>query len=288
MIHRFTPILASGLEFGWQQSTPVGRAFCAALALLSVISWIVVLSKLALLRKARRANAEFLAVLRSAPHPLSLFQNGERFEFAPCFHIYYAAARELAFHMLGTDLPDRTFAARLQGAGRIRPSQMEAVRVAMERAVAETALKFEQKLGLVSIALTAVPFIGLLGTVWGILDTFAGLAGVEKAVTLQALAPGVCAALLTIVAGLAIAVPGMFGYNLLVGRVRLMAVRLENFASELFSSLDRHFVDHRAQAPELPSLGALGMPGTTVTAKPAAASATRTMPPPSTASPARA
>jgi biopolymer transport protein TolQ len=272
-----SPILASGLDFGWQKSTGVGIGICIVLGVLSILSWAVMAMKLSLLRKSRIANAEFLAVFRSSPHPLALFQTGERFDFAPFYHIYHGAARELAFHLLGVDQPDRTFATRLQGAGRITPSQMGSVQLAMERASAEAALKFEQKMSVVAIALSGAPFIGLLGTVWGVMDSFAALANTQQgAATIQAMAPGVCAALLTTVVGLLVAIPSMFGYNLLVNKIRTSIVRLDNFCSELCTTFDRHYVDHQAKT-ELPSIGSMS----TANVVPFAAGA-RTMPPPST------
>lgn len=273
----FPIFAASGVEFGWRQSTQVGQIICGVLLVMSCMSWAVMAMKLYLLRRAQDANTDFASVFRRSPHPLAIFQNEEHFDFAPYYHIYYKAARELAFHMVGVDLPDKTFATRLQGAGRILPTQMEAVQIAMERAVAEAALKFEQRLSIVAMALSGAPFIGLLGTVWGVMDSFAGLAQAEGVATIQAMAPGVCAALLTTVVALLVAIPSMFGYNLLINRIRAMVVRLENFASELCSTFDRHYVDHRAGPEELPSLSALGTPlGSSFTATPA----TRSMPPP--------
>lgn len=276
------PLLANGLEFGWRQSTTVGIAICVVLAVLSCLSWAAMCGKFFLIRRARRANAEFLAVFRTSGHPLALFQSGERFELSPFYHIYHASARELAFHLVGIDHPDRTFATRLQGAGRMAPTQMQAVQVATEQAVSEAALKFEQRMSVVSIALSGAPFIGLLGTVWGVMDSFAALAEAQGNATLQAMAPGVCAALLTTVVGLLVAIPSMFGYNLLVNRIREMIVRLDSFASEVSSTFDRHYVDHRSRAEELPSIGPLGVKATVATSSTTTpVSAARTMPPPS-------
>ena len=281
-----SPLLANGLDFGWRQSTTVGIVICAVLAVMSVVSWTAMIAKVVLLRRAKRANAEFIAVFRSSLHPLAMFQNGEHFDFAPYHHIYHEAARELAFHLVGSDQPDRTFGARLQGAGKISPSQMSSVQQALERSVGEAALKFEQGLSTVSIALSGAPFIGLLGTVWGIMDSFAALADAQGATSIQAMAPGVCAALLTTVVGLLVAIPSMFGYNVLVTRIREMVVRLDNFASELASNFDRRYVDHHSRnSEELPSVGALGTPKVVpfTASQPVASgsASTRTMPPPS-------
>ncbi|MDB6138634.1 MAG: exbB 1 [Verrucomicrobiaceae bacterium] len=253
-------LLANGIAYGFDHCTLPGKVLCALLVVLSFCSWTVMGMKLFLLRRSRLANREFEHVYRSSPHPLGVFQSGEHFDLSPFYHIYYSAARELAFQLVGIDHPDRTFATRLQGAGRITSSQAASVHRAMERSVAEAALKFEANMGVVAIALSGAPFIGLLGTVWGVMDSFAALAQTSGATSLQVMAPGICAALLTTVAGLLVAVPSMFGYNLLVSRIRAMLAHLDNYASELASILDRHYVDHRSLVDELPSLGALGSP----------------------------
>ena len=233
------PLLANGLEFGWRQSSTEGIVICVILALMSVGSWTAMIAKVVLLRRARRANAEFVSVFRSSPHPLSMYQNGEHFDFAPYYHIYHEAARELAFHLVGSDQPDRTFGARLQGAGRISPSQMSAVQVALERAVGEAALKFEHGLSTVSIALSGAPFIGLLGTVWGIMNSFRGLSNVGSA-TLAQVAPGIAEALVATAIGLFAAIPAVVAYNRFAHDIDRISIRFESFMEEFSNILQRN------------------------------------------------
>jgi biopolymer transport protein TolQ len=249
----------NSLGFNWRQCTTTGLVICAVLGVISLIGWTAILGRFYALRRARRANAKFLAALQAAPHPLAIFQSGETFERSPFFHIYLQASRELAYHLVGIDQPsDPSFAARLQGAGRITPSQMNTVLAAAEQGISEAGLRFEQRLGLVAIALNGAPFIGVLGTVWGVMDSFASLAKTPGGSPLHAMAPGIGAAMITTVAGLLVAIPTMLGYNLLVNRIREMVVRLENYGSELCSRFDRRYVDHQVRREELPSLGALG------------------------------
>jgi biopolymer transport protein TolQ len=191
---------------------------------------------------------------------LELYQQREPHEFSSFYHIYHAACREMSWYLLGEDEPGTTFAARLQGAGRITPSQMGAVQVAMERSVAEAALRLEARMSWVATSLSGAPFLGLLGTVWGILDTFSTLTTTGGTATLATLAPGITTALVTTVLGLIVAIPSMVGYNALVNRIRGMVVRLDNFASELNAGFDRTFVDHRFSNEALPSMSALGSP----------------------------
>lgn len=260
------PILfANGLTYGLEHSTLPGKVICGLLAAVSCWSWAVMIAKMRYLRQARTANRNFEAVSQVSAHPLAVFQSGERFDRSPYFHIYSAAARELAFQLVGIDYPDKTFATRMQGAGRITPSQMTAVRRAIERGVEDAVLPYESRLVVLGVALGATPFIGLVGTIWGVLDSFALLAQ-SSGSSVQAMAPGIAAALVTTVAGLLLALPSMFAYNLLIGHLRATVLKLDNYAGELAAKLDRQFVDHRTKGDELPSLGSLGSPSPPVLA----------------------
>ena len=252
--------LSPGLQYGLEHSNSTCWIICGILALLSITSWAVILSKHFLLSRVHRANLSFLREYRESNHALELYQQRERHEFSSFYHIYHAACREMSWYLLGEDEPGTTFAARLQGAGRITPSQMGAVQVAMERSVAEAALRLEARMSWVATSLSGAPFLGLLGTVWGILDTFSIMTTASGTATLTTLAPGITTALVTTVLGLLVAIPSMIGYNALVNRIRGMVVRLDNFASELNAGFDRTFVDHRFSTEALPSMSALGSP----------------------------
>ncbi len=252
--------LSPGLQYGLEHSNLTCWIICGVLALLSITSWAVILSKHFLLSRVHKANLSFLREYRESNHALELYQQREPHEFSSFYHIYHAACREMSWYLLGEDVPGSTFAARLQGAGRITPSQMSAVQVAMERSVAEAALRLEARMSWVATSLSGAPFLGLLGTVWGILDTFSMLTTADGAATLSTLAPGITTALVTTVLGLLVAIPSMVGYNALVNRIRGMVVRLDNFASELNAGFDRTFVDHRFSNEALPSMSGMGSP----------------------------
>jgi biopolymer transport protein TolQ len=252
--------LSPGLQYGLEHSTLTCWIICGLLALFSITSWAVILTKHFLLSRVHKANLSFLREYRESNHALELYQQREPHEFSSFYHIYHAACREMSWYLLGEDEPGTTFAARLQGAGRITPSQMNAVQVAMERSVAEASLRLEARMSWVATTLSSAPFLGLLGTVWGILDTFSLMTSASSTATLATLAPGITTALVTTVLGLLVAIPSMVAYNALVNRIRGMVVRLDNFASELNAGFDRTFVDHRFSNEALPSMSALGSP----------------------------
>ena len=107
----------------------------------------------------------------------------------------------------------------------------------MDRSVAEQGLKYEEKMVLLGSIVAGAPFLGLLGTVWGVMDAF-GAMSVSSSASLQALAPGVSGALLTTVAALIVAIPSVFGYNYLLQKTKIALIELENFASTISDRLE--------------------------------------------------
>lgn len=240
-----SPVLASiGLEFAIRESTTPGLVICCILVLLSSISWAIMITKLFVVMRARSQAKKFMREFRSSRHPLEMFADQAWYGAAPPFGVYHAASRELTYHLLGTPEVDSTFRARLQNAERITPSQMDAVTTAMERAVGEMVEKLEARMSFLATAVSGAPFLGLLGTVWGVMDTFGGVAAADGVATLKTMAPGVSAALVTTVVALLVAIPAMFGYNYLVSGIRSLISQLDNFAAELSNALHRTCVNH--------------------------------------------
>jgi len=240
----FPSILAvGGLYFAFEQSSTPGRVVLFCLFIASIFSWAVMITKIRMIKRAQRQSTHFLDLFRSHRKPLHLYESKLRFEGSPLFAVYRAGCRELTYHMLGSQEVDETFRARLETSPRISPSQMRVITAAMERSVGETALKLEDQMILLATAVSGGPFLGLLGTVWGVMETFAGVAEAGSA-NLAAMAPGVSAALITTVVGLLVAIPAMFGYNFLVTSIRGQIVQMDNFAAELSSEFEHQFVDH--------------------------------------------
>ena len=136
---------------------------------------------------------------------------------------------------------------RLKAAGgdssgkRLTLKSMEHIKRTLESAVARESIKLESGLILLASAVSGGPFLGLLGTVWGVMDTFA-MVGQAQSASLEHMAPGVSAALITTVAGLVVAIPSMFGYNFLVHNLRVRTVELDNFAQELVSKMETEYL----------------------------------------------
>jgi biopolymer transport protein ExbB/TolQ len=243
-------ILATGgLTFAFEHSTIAGKIVLGLLAVVSIFSWSIMITKLRVIQFARKQTARFRGAFRKDRQPLRLFESRANFPGAPLYNVYRAGCEEMTFQLLGSAEVDETFKARLGSAEKIAPAQMHAVNAAMERAVGETALGLESQMILLATAVSGSPFLGLLGTVWGVMDTFTDVA-VAGSPNLTTMAPGISGALITTVTALCVAIPAMFGYNFLVTSIRGMTVEMDNFAAELASEFEHKYVDHGAREAE--------------------------------------
>ena len=237
-----------GIVYAFWHSNMAGKAVMFCLGVGSIFSWTVMLTKFVMIRKARKETNRLLRRFRTARKPLAMYQNRESYPDSPAYAVYLAGCRELTFHLLGTTEIDDTFSSRLAEAERISPVAMNAVRSALEREVGEQALRMEDRMTVLATAVSGAPFLGLLGTVWGVMDTFSAIAASNNA-SLTTMAPGVSGALITTVTGLLVAIPAMFGYNYLVVTIRGMTVELDNFAGELAAAFDHRYLDTGTRVP---------------------------------------
>jgi len=220
------------LLFIWERATPEGKAIIVVLVFFSIIAWSIMASKALEMRRARQLNGYFDAEFRAQKTVLGIHSRKVFVDGCPLFAVYQAGCQELE--------------SRLKGAGGGNRAQlslkaMEHIKRTLERAVAQQALKLESGLILLAIAVSGAPFLGLLGTVWGVMSAFSYVA-MRGHADLQTMAPGVAGALITTVAGLLVAIPSMFGYNWLVHNLRVFTVELDNFAQELASKMETEYL----------------------------------------------
>lgn len=238
----------NGFQYALETTSTPGLIIVGALGFLSVLTWSVLLTKWSVLRQARKRNAEYLDLYRKMRHPLDIYEQGLDRRGTPLYSVYAAGARELCLQMLGTSERDETFSSRLRNARRIAPTQMTSVNLSMERAIGEMAVRLEEKMSLLATCVSGAPFLGLLGTVWGVMDTFAAVAASNSSASIQDMAPGVSGALVTTVIGLLIAIPAMFGYNHLIQSIKKMVMLLDHHAAELGAAYERHYIEHGGNA----------------------------------------
>lgn len=254
---------ASALDFAFKQATPEGKMTIGALVLVSVFSWTVIISKARQLYLAKKTGKKFFAAYRETRDPMELARRGDEFDGAPAYELYYTGAQELEYQLknnpvqvvrvrpLGTDRGSgMTDLLARQITTKISPSSFDSVRVALERAASGQAMALEKGMIVLSTAVAGGPFIGLLGTVWGVMETFSGIAKAASA-SITAMAPGVAGALIATVTGLFVAIPAMFAYNFMVTSIRAITQELDGFASEYATALEHKYVDNRPLSEEI-------------------------------------
>jgi len=224
------------LPYIWDQATPEGKAVIVVLVLFSILAWTVMIGKALQMRRAKRLNRFFDKEFHTQKNVLDVFDRRVQADGCPLFMVYHAGSIELDTRLKNSDGNGRKQFVSLKG--------MEHVKRSLENTVAQESLKLESGLILLAIAVSGAPFLGLLGTVWGVMSTFGHIAQ-QGSATMAAMAPGVSAALITTVAGLLVAIPSMFGYNWLVHNLRVLTVELDNFAQELVSKMETEYLEER-------------------------------------------
>jgi biopolymer transport protein TolQ len=214
-----------------RETGPVAQAVLLLLVAFSLVSWAIILSRWTLLRRARVQSGRFLRAFRRAQRLQDINSVSEQFRPSPLVGVFSSGFKE--------------FERQVGSSGSLRNPL--AVQRAMQIASSEEMTRFERNMPWLAITGAVTPFVGLFGTVWGIIDAFHGL-GTSGAATLRAVAPGISEALITTAAGLAAAIPAVIAYNLIGGSIREFAARCDDFSLEMLNAVERQ--PAAARAPE--------------------------------------
>jgi biopolymer transport protein TolQ len=211
------------------------------LLIFSVVSWAIILMKYFNIKKVVRENELFLSIYMRSTKLSEIFPEAKKFRHSALAEIFRAGYAELAkVAKTARGNPSGKDAPEAAGQG-IEIAGIDNVERAMNRASGSEAGKLEVALGFLATTGSASPFLGLFGTVWGIMDTFKGI-GARGSATLAVVAPGISEALIATAAGLAAAIPAVIFYNYYLNRIKTMTLEMDNFASELLNIVERYYV----------------------------------------------
>ena len=204
-----------------RNSGPVAIAVLVLLLIASLYSWAVILGKLSLFRRARMQSRRFMRAFRKASRLQEISSVSEQFKPSPLVTVF--------------DEVYEGYRRQTNGVG--APRNMVTLERTAQAAASEGLTLLEHRLTWLATIGAVAPFVGLFGTVMGIVDAFHGL-GTEGAATLRAVAPGVSEALITTAAGLLVAIPAVIAYNQFTAALRVFASGLDDFSRELLNSLE--------------------------------------------------
>jgi biopolymer transport protein TolQ len=208
----------------------VARIVLVLLVLFSIFSWAIIFRKYRSFKAARRDSREFLKIFRQSKKLSDIRSSCRLLKASPLPEVFLAGYKEI----------ENQAAVVTENPGKPRIRSLEAVQRALQIAASGELSRMEQWLTWLATTGAVTPFIGLFGTVWGIIDAFHGL-GMAGTASLRSVAPGISEALITTAAGLFAAVPAVMAYNQFVQRIREFGASMDDFTLEFLNMTERHF-----------------------------------------------
>lgn len=234
-----TSVLIQAAVQGWDNSilTIISRSGLVAKGVLvlllffSIVSWAIIADRFFSFRRTRSQNAQFYRLFRKANSMQDLANTAMRYRASVFARMYLMVHSELQ--------------PRSESPGGTLKSGIPLTREVVDRSVVRSGIseqsKLEKNLSFLATTASASPFIGLFGTVWGIINAFESIGG-ARSTDLSVVAPGIAEALIATAMGLAAAIPAVIGYNFFIHNVRAFASEMEEFSMELLTFMEHHVV----------------------------------------------
>ncbi|MEJ2110374.1 MAG: MotA/TolQ/ExbB proton channel family protein [Acidobacteriota bacterium] len=199
----------------------------------SLLSWTIIIRKWSMLRAIRQKNRDFVDFFRKSSRLSEIHSACDNFHSTPLSRIFSAAYNELNVQIQHLNNPNPEEPV-------LTGRNIVGIQRALQRATAYEISLLEKNLSWLATTGSVSPFVGLLGTVVGIINAFLGL-GLEKTTSIQAVAPGISEALIATAAGLFAAIPAVIAYNQFVSGIKEIAADMDDFSSEFLNLVERSF-----------------------------------------------
>lgn len=231
----FAPSQQPGVLDLVKGSGPLVQSVLYLLVLFSIVSWGIIFAKYRQVRRAKSESARFIEIFWQSRNLASIHDASRELKSSPVAQVFRAGYEELLrISRSKKEIPQgENLTTELGG--------VDNVTRALKRATSVEITKLEKSLTFLATTASTTPFIGLFGTVWGIMNAFRGLS-VTHSSSIQAVAPGIAEALIATAAGLAAAIPALMAYNHFVQRIKVLAVDMDNFSNEFLNIAERHFL----------------------------------------------
>jgi biopolymer transport protein TolQ len=212
----------------------VVQAILYLLVLFSVVSWGIIAQKFRQVRRSKRESEKFIEIFWERRNLSAIHDASRELSASPVGQVFRSGYEELV----------RVSRSKKESASgdnlTTELGGIDNVSRAMTRATSVEITKLEKHCSFLATTASSAPFIGLFGTVWGIMNAFRGLAMTHSS-SIQAVAPGIAEALIATAVGLAAAIPALMAYNFFVQQIKVLAVEMDNFSHEFLNIAERHF-----------------------------------------------
>lgn len=232
----FVPVPPAVVWYAFQQSDAFARTVVILLLIVSVYAWTLIVDKFRGVARAARANRGFRRQFERRQRITDLAVDSDH--SGPLAAVYRAAMTEIMAVFDANETAFEAYCRKRSLPRGLTHMEMERVREAMDRTVAGEIFKLQSNLNALGTVVSVSPFLGLLGTVWGVMAAFTAMARGGRP-DIAAMAPGISGALLTTVVGLLVAIPCVVAYNAIAGRIKAMSNEMDNLVDEVADDLRR-------------------------------------------------
>ena len=217
-------------------SGPMAQFVLLILAGFSVVSWAIMVERYRAISRSESESADFLAKFNSVPSLGELRDLAEHLPHSPTAAVFRAGFRQI--NVLGNPKVSASTTLRFGDIPALQRDPIASIERVIVRAAGEELSRLERMLPFLATTAASTPFIGLFGTVWGIMNAFHAIGGMGQA-NLATVAPGISEALVTTAAGLAAAIPAVIGYNYFVNRIRAIGTRMDHFVADFLTRAEQ-------------------------------------------------
>ena len=230
------------------RSTPVAKAVLLLLLVFSIVSWSIILTKFFVFRRARKEDQTFLKIFSKSDSLTNIYNFCKEMKFSPIARVFLAGYHELYVfkEMAGS---------RVQ-TGRplnLSPKDLKGIGLALNKSTNHEIEKLGHRLDFLATTGSTAPFIGLFGTVWGIMHSFRVI-GVSGSASIGGVAPGIAEALIATAAGLVAAIPAVVFFNYLNSRIQGFNHRMEDFSEDFVYMVEKDFMSESADPVRMEEL----------------------------------
>ena len=213
------------------EASLVAQLVLISLFIFSISTWVLIIQKRVLLTKTEKDTSQFLGIFRNSARFSEVKSVCEKYPFSPQVGLFLAGYSELNFQLRRPK----------DGEGKQpKVRSLDSINRVLQRASFVEIAKLEKNLNQLATTASVAPFVGLLGTVWGIIVSFAEIAQ-QKSASLAVVAPGIAEALIATAFGLFAAIPAVMAYNYFVNKVRGVAAEMEDFCLEFLGIVEKNF-----------------------------------------------
>jgi len=210
------------------QATIVVKLVLLVLILFSIFSWAIIIFKRRSLKVAEKSSGRFLDVFRKSKSLNEVNDAARRYRNSPLSTLFQAGFKELVHLTRSNPQPE----------GSIKTEKLEAINRSLLRAANSEITRLEKMMSFLATCGSVTPFIGLFGTVWGIMDSFHKI-GVIRSASLVTVAPGIAEALIATALGLFAAIPAVIAYNHFLGRIKELITMMDDFSLEFLNIIEK-------------------------------------------------